>query len=297
MGAVQHRRDLLLVAYVALVAAGRVASIVFDVGFSPMALAVSVMTMPTLWAVKHNAIHRPVLVAASANRILAVVLSVLTGTSSTWTAIVHCEIHHRHNNGPGDWTGVERAPSFRWRALRVAIYPFVIAGRLWTERRQHLADKPAVARRVMAETAIVALVVMGALVVSLRATLWYVVVPIAFGQWFLIAMNYLQHAEGIVGTELEHTVNDTGRVFNFFLLNLGYHAAHHRHPGHHWSELPALHRRHVVGRVAPRYNRPNFARRLIGEVLFSVEPRPRRPEGRDATHRPWWGWNAGRDIM
>jgi fatty acid desaturase len=266
--AIGHRRDLVSVAYVCALAAGRLAAVVLDLGFDSLLVACAVLVMPTLWAIKHNAIHRSVFVDHRVDRTFLALLGVLTGSASAWTRVVHCEIHHRHNNGAGDWTTVTQAPQFRWPALRLATYPLVVAVRLLSERRGYLAGKPALARRVIGETALSAALVVAALVASPAATLWYVIVPVLFGQWFLIAMNYLQHAGCKVGAPLEHSVNDTGRVFNLLLLNLGYHAAHHRFPDRHWSELPELHRRHVAPLVDRRYNRPNFARRLIGEIII-----------------------------
>ena len=264
---VDRRCDLLPVSYALTVAAGRTLAVAAELPFHPLTVALSVLTMPTLWAIKHNAIHRPVFLDRRVDRGFLALLGVLTGTASTWTKIVHCEIHHRYNNGPDDWTSIEQAPGFRWRPLRFAAYPFVVARRLLAERRRHLADKPALRRRVLAETLLTAGVTAVAVVIAPWATLWYVAVPIVFGQWFLIAMNYLQHAGGTVGDPFEHTVNDTGRVFNRLLLNLGFHAAHHRDPSRHWSELPGLHDREVAHRVHDRFLQPNFGRRLIGEAF------------------------------
>ncbi|MGI9616413.1 MAG: fatty acid desaturase family protein [Acidimicrobiales bacterium] len=267
-----HRRDLILVAYALVVLALRVWAVVGGAGFSIVLFVGSVLAMPTLWAVKHNALHRPVFVHGHTDRAFLGVLSVLTGTASSWTTVVHCDVHHRHNNGQRDWTTVTQAPGFRWQAARIATYPAIVAARLWRERSRYLADNPAIARRVVGETVVVLTLVAIALVVSPVAALLYIVVPIVFGQWFLIAMNYLQHADGTVGAELEHSVNDTGRIFNFVLLNLGYHAAHHLNPGAHWSALPDLHRRYVADEVDGRFNRPDFARRLVGDVVLRVDP-------------------------
>lgn len=269
--AVHHRRDLILVAYALILLAFRFWAVASDTGFSPAMFAGSVLAMPTLWALKHNALHVPVFVHRHTDRAFLGVLSVLTGTASSWTSVVHCDVHHLHNNGPGDWTTVAQAPQFRWRVARLATYPVVVAARLWRERSRYLADKPAVARKVVGETVLVLALVAVALVVAPVATLLYVVAPIVFGQWFLIAMNYLQHADGTVGSKLEHSVNDTGRIFNFVLLNLGFHAAHHLNPCAHWSELPDLHRRHVAGEVDDRFNRPDFVRRLVGDVVLRVD--------------------------
>ena len=268
---VRHRRDLILVAYALLLLAVRIWAVLSDAGFSPILVAGSVLAMPTLWALKHNALHLPVFVHRRTDRAFLGLLGVLTGTASSWTSVVHCDVHHPHNNGPGDWTTVAQAPRFRWQVARVFTYPVIVAARLWSERSRYLADKETMARNIVGETVLVLALVALALVVSPVAALLYVVVPIVFGQWFLIAMNYLQHADGTVGAELEHSVNDTGRIFNFVLLNLGYHAAHHLNPGAHWSELPDLHRHHVADEVDDRFNRPDFVRRLVSDVVLRVD--------------------------
>ena len=43
----------------------------------------------------------------------------------------------------------------------------------------------------------------------------------------------------------------TGTLTNFFLLNNGYHLAHHFRPYIHWSLLPEMHKKYVAPRLEP----------------------------------------------
>lgn len=67
---------------------------------------------------------------------------------------------------------------------------------------------------------------------------WWVYLP-GFGLGMLLCQlqGYFEHnGQPVV---IEPGVSYYGAVYNFFWFNDGYHAEHHRHPGTHWSSLPA----------------------------------------------------------
>lgn len=269
----RHRADWAPVAVVLAVAAARVALVAVESDVSVGLVLASVVVMPTVWTVKHNAIHTPVFAAPLLDRVFVGLATVLTGTSSANTALVHNAIHHRHNNGPGDWTSVDRAYRFRWRLLRLVTYPAAVLVALPAAKKRYLADRPALRRRINAETGLVAATIAVAVVAAPVRAWWYVVVPIVFGQWFLIAMNYLQHDGCDHASALDHATNHTGAVFNRVLFNVGYHSAHHLRPDAHWSELPAIHHHRVATAIDAGLVRRSFWAHVVRDYALRLDRR------------------------
>ncbi|MDH3684161.1 MAG: fatty acid desaturase [Acidimicrobiia bacterium] len=272
-GLLRNPADRLTVAVVVAVGAARALLVGIDHNVSAWLVLASVVVMPTVWTIKHNVIHATVFTSPSLDRAFSAVLTTLTGTSSATTALVHNAIHHRHNNSPDDWTSVARAYRFRWRLLRLVTYPVAVIGGLAGPKKRYLADRVALRRRITGDTALVAATIAAALAVAPGRTLAYVVVPMVFGQWFLIAMNYLQHDGCDHTSALDHANNHTGVVLNRLLFNVGYHTAHHLRPDAHWSELPALHRDRVAPGIDPRLLRRSFWAHLVVDYALRVDRR------------------------
>jgi len=53
--------------------------------------------------------------------------------------------------------------------------------------------------------------------------------------------TYEHHAGCYPTDHYDASVNRTSRLYNYLTCNLGYHTAHHKRPGVHWSLLPKLH--------------------------------------------------------
>lgn len=269
----RHRADRWTLAVVFAVLGLRLALVGYERPVSAGLVAVAVLTMPVIWAIKHNAIHVTVFADNRLDRWYRGVLTVLTGTSSANTSVVHTAIHHRYNNGPRDWTAVGLAPRFRWRLLRLIAYPVPVVRSLAARKQVYLADKPLLRRRIKAETALAVAGLLAAIGVSPWRALWYVVLPIVVGQWFLIAMNYLQHAGCDHAAPFGHSANHTGRLFNLLLFNLGFHTAHHGAPEAHWSELPMLHQEDVAPVIDPALVHRSFLGHLIGGYVVRFDER------------------------
>jgi fatty acid desaturase len=65
-----------------------------------------------------------------------------------------------------------------------------------------------------------------------------------------VVVNLLQHDGCAPSSALDHSRNFHSKATNWLFFNSGYHTAHHLHPRAHWSELPAIHRAEVSGRIA-----------------------------------------------
>ncbi|MDF3070262.1 MAG: Fatty acid desaturase family protein [Polyangiaceae bacterium] len=66
-------------------------------------------------------------------------------------------------------------------------------------------------------------------------------VPAFFALWTIMLFNYEQHVHTDPWSDHNHSRSFYGKVLNFMLFNNGLHAAHHEHPGTHWSKLPEQH--------------------------------------------------------
>jgi fatty acid desaturase len=53
--------------------------------------------------------------------------------------------------------------------------------------------------------------------------------------------TYAHHAGLYPTSHYDASMNNTSPIYNFLTCNLGYHTAHHKRPGVHWSLLPKLH--------------------------------------------------------
>ncbi|MEZ4290657.1 MAG: fatty acid desaturase [Myxococcota bacterium] len=69
--------------------------------------------------------------------------------------------------------------------------------------------------------------------------------------------TYEHHAGLYADDHYEASVNIVSPVYNFMTCNLGYHTAHHKRPGVHWSLLPALHAE-IEHRIPKEQIQPTF---------------------------------------
>lgn len=213
--------------------------------------------------IKHNHMHRRMFRAAWANLLLDHWVGLLTGTTATSILTEHNQRHHGQNNSEDDFV---RASLVRFRSqwLNVLCY-FPRAWRelyirkpldfrLWWRRDRALFWRGAAEQLTLWGT-------FGALLlVDWQATLLFVVLPWIHGQWWLVSFNLLQHQDLAPDDPWQNSRNLTGRVFNFFFFNVGFHTAHHLRPALHWSELPRLHAEQIAPRIDPRLVSPDLWR-------------------------------------
>lgn len=91
------------------------------------------------------------------------------------------------------------------------------------------------------------------LIVDWQKALLYVVIPQQVSLFSVLIFNYVQHIHTDEKSEYNNCRNITGWALNSFLLNNGYHTAHHVAPGLHWSKLKEKHEE-LADRIDPSLN-------------------------------------------
>jgi fatty acid desaturase len=233
--------------------------------------------------IKHNHMHHRTFRSRWTNTVLDHWLGWLTGSTATSIISEHNLRHHGHNNSEDDFV---RASLVRFRSqwlnflcffprAFVEIYlkkPFDLA--LWWRTNRRLFW------RGLAEQFTLFALVTALLLTDWRATLLYIVLPWLHGEWWQVTFSLLQHQELETDDPWQNSRNISGRWFNFFFLNVGYHTAHHLRPTLHWSELPRFHAETVAPRIHPSLVSPSLW--AFYRDWFSRRSHPARGEAKAA---------------
>jgi beta-carotene hydroxylase len=213
--------------------------------------------------VKHNHMHRRTFRVRWPNLLLDHWLGLLTGSTSTSILSEHNLRHHGHNNTEEDFVRFSIV-GFRSQWLNILCYFPRAAWELYVSKPLDFRVWWRVNRRLFWRGLAEQFTLWGTFCVLLlcdwRATLLYVALPWLHGQWWLVTFNLLQHQALAPDDPWQNSRNITGRWFNFFFFNVGYHTAHHLQPSLHWSRLPAFHRDEIAARIDPRLVSPSLWR-------------------------------------
>ena len=209
----------------------------------------------------HNVIHCPMFRSRRLNDLNRLVLSCWYGQPVSVFVPVHNHAHHKHaqtrrdvtrsTKARGTWQLANLVQSTRWGRE---------AGR---DVRAYLKAQAARGTRFAAQFR-AEFIACAAFTLTLFALSWwkallYVIVPQIVGRFCIKAINFLQHDGCDYALDgLDHSRNFTGRAFNWFFLNNGYHTLHHMRPGLHWSLLPAQHARLVTPGIHPALEVADF---------------------------------------
>jgi fatty acid desaturase len=244
--------------------------------------------------INHNALHSPVFKRKWMNRALHVLLTFIYGMPVTLFVPVHNLSHHKHAQSSKD---VMRSMKLRskWNLLNVLRAPSLMAVDTIKDDLRYFRvqkRKGATIYRYM-RLEFVLLLVYGVTLLALdfRTFLWLVFIPWQVSQGFIVGINFVQH-DGCDPDQsgYNHSRNLTGRVFNWFFLNNGFHTIHHRRPGLHWSKAREAHDEEVAPRMHPSlaqensltffcryFFAPGTRRTYLGEPYVPSEPGPDEP--------------------
>jgi fatty acid desaturase len=266
----RHRSDVRQVATVATYQA-LLASMFFvpacrNIGFLAAACACSFLSA----VVGHNTLHQGMFESKRMNMLFRYVLSF--GGLFPISAVIpsHNLVHHHFDDdGQPDWAAPEHV-RFEWNLLNIVHFPNV-AGPLTFNGVQRWARLQGKAdfRKQYTRELVFAFGLTGVLLAwDFWTALFFVVVPQLWGARWFLRINIIQHDGCDTTTEWNHSRNFVGKLFNWFMMNNGYHTIHHNRAGMHWSELAEAHAKEVVPRIDATLDEPSMLLYLAKTYFF-----------------------------
>jgi fatty acid desaturase len=237
-------------------------------------------------AIQHNHAHVPIFRFRVLNRLMDLVLHLITGMPQLFWQSHHLRRHHGEPEAEFDWSSTYSFRDARrvsrpidWVYYRLTFLPLFHAESLAEMlRRRHRGEMSRF------------LLLMAAFAASSAALAW------AFGPWrwlvvfgvayfhcgtALGSLNYLQHFACYRADGKHWAWTFTSPLHNFLTYNNGYHMLHHLRPGLHWSEMPAAHRADpsytpadlVENGLFPGYRGPRGTRAWLDAKLEAMNHR------------------------
>jgi beta-carotene hydroxylase len=220
--------------------------------------------------VGHNTLHQSMFEAKWRNAVMRYLLSFggLFPISAVIPAhnLVH---HHFEDDGQPDWAAPEQV-RFRWNLLNLLHFPNVAGPLTFNGVKRWAAIRGrSNFRRQYTYELVFAFGLTGLLLAhDFWTGLFFVLVPQLWGARSFLRINIIQHDGCDVRSEHNHSRNFVGKIFNWFMLNNGYHTIHHDRAGMHFERLATLHEQEVVPRIDPRLCQKSMAWYLARTYLF-----------------------------
>lgn len=172
----------------------------------------------------------------------------------------HNSNHHVHTNKEEDYTKTYMAseknnlltlisyPTLSGLVQQKAVLPYFLGLRKKNPRKFffHALQLVSLATWIAA-----------AFIIDWRKALLFVFIPQQLSLYIVMIFNYVQHVHADEETVYNSSRNFTGVMMNFWLLNNGYHMAHHLSPHVHWSELKKKHEK-IDHLIHPDLNEVTF---------------------------------------
>lgn len=204
------------------------------------------------FVIKHNHIHCRTFLSRKWNRAFDHLLGLITGQPTTAILSIHNERHHGDPQSERDCVRTSLV-NFRSNVFNLLVFPIAAVRVVHKNKASDFARwksrTPYLYRRLIQERISLISVVTALTILDWRATILFLGIPWAFGQWCIVAINLIQHDGCAHASTHDHSRNLTGSILNWIFLNNGFHTAHHLRPAMHWSLLPEYHRREVAPRI------------------------------------------------
>ena len=234
--------------------------------------------------IAHNHNHSPTFVSRRVNNAFGHLLTIFYGYPTLMWIPTHNLNHHRYNNRAGDATITWRYTN-KHNLLVALSYPFVSGYFQSKPIKQYIAKAKLDDRKLYSRIVfqyvfwisvyVLMLVVAGLMhhqqQTGLGLYVWFfsLILPAIFSATVIMVFNFIQHVHADASSELDHSRNFTGKVFNFLFFNNGFHTVHHHRPGLHWTDLPAAHAR-VSHQIDPRLNERNLCWFLVRQYFLAL---------------------------
>ncbi len=194
--------------------------------------------------IHHNHIHLGIWRNQNLNRTTSLFIGATTAVPSAMMIGGHVKNHHVHQHGPEDHTSTWKFGGDHNHLAGYLLHPFqaflTLIPIFWREFRDGLPQRSKFSRHILLEVVLLFAVWLVLALADWRKFLLLVLVPQLFGLHWLLGSNYFQHAHCDDESDANYARNFVGLV-NAIWLNIGFHTAHHDHPGAHWSRLKELH--------------------------------------------------------
>ena len=239
--------------------------------------------------VNHNNLHQGMFQSKRANQVFRLLLSFASLYPVSANIPAHNLVHHHFDDdGQPDWAAPEQV-DFKWNLLNLLHFPNSAGPTTFdgVTRWGKLFGRADFRRQYTIES-VFAFGLTGALLVwDFWTVLFYVVVPQLWGARWFLRINLIQHDACDTTSEWNHSRNFVGRIFNWFMMNNGYHTIHHNRAGLHWTELAEAHQREVVPRMDASLDEPSMILYLLRTYVFRLSrPKARPLVDRDAGDLP-----------
>lgn len=190
-------------------------------------------------AISHNHHHTMTFRPRWMNRLYEVILFLETGIPPFAWTLHHNIGHHQHYLNPAlDPSAWQTRDGSTMSRIRYDLYN---AAMVYPEVIRIGRQRPKLLRQFLIWTAISLAVLAFLIWLAPKQALILFVLPMPIMLVGLLDNTYQQHQGLDMSSDHTASRNTTSRLYNLISWNLGYHTAHHLHPGVHWSELPALH--------------------------------------------------------
>ena len=221
-------------------------------------------------SINHNHGHVPFWKNYTLNKITDYWICLVQGCPVFLLEAAHINSHHKYNQSQEDVTRVSRV-GLHNHLLGYILFPIYVLTPINELKRGFLKKirKENFAQYIFILGQHFALIFLWGIVffVDWQKALIYVVLPQFVAVHFLLASNYLQHAQAQPGTEFNHSRNFTG-FMNKLFFNVGYHTAHHRWEKLHWSELPLAHK-NIANKIDPSLNEKSLIIYFLNTMTFT----------------------------
>lgn len=232
----------------------------------------SILLVParlSILAYGHNHIHSATFRSPALNRILELMMFLQTGVTPFSSTLNHIYGHHIEYPDPEhdnlSWIRADgRAMGAHEFAFRKMLSHYPSCVKFGQSRRKIL-------RQFYTYLALSLLIISTLFIWKPVATLILFIIPMAL-MLYILKLSASNHHRGLdYDGKYTGTRTRTGRFYNRFTWNAGYHMAHHVKMGLHWSKLPAFHAS-IAHRIPPENINEKWAvEPLSSDEIYTAE--------------------------
>lgn len=154
----------------------------------------------------------------------------------------HIKMHHREGNGPQDLSSTERYQRDSFLGWLDYFFRFIFLTPIELPLYFFKKGRKDFATKVIAGYVIFYGVQVSAFLYNPQGALFIFIVPTLICWFGLMGGNWAQHAfidQKDPKNDFKNSITVVDSLYNKRCFNDGYHIAHHRFPGMHWTEMPA----------------------------------------------------------